>query len=211
MKRTALLSVFNKDRLGELGTMLRGLGFEILASGGTARHLNDTLRIPAVDVASIVGPEILGHRVVTLSREVYAGILARINQMDDAELIRIGVPRIDLVFVDMYPLVKEILDPAHTFESVVEKIDVGGPTMLHAAAKGGRIVMCRYNQMGVVRDVIKNRDFMTGGRLPPSFLCRIGSEADLEVAAYIAASANFLASAAREFEILERRESQQPG
>src|SRR3989344_2240264 len=134
--KTALLASYEKDEtLLRLGRLLKDNGRALLGSMGTAKYLNDN-KIPCRDVAEIVGPPMLGHRVVTLSRELHAGLLS--TEADAAELEKLGVPRIDLVYVTLYPLEKTIADPKATPDDVLEKTDIGGPTLLRAAAKGRR-------------------------------------------------------------------------
>jgi phosphoribosylaminoimidazolecarboxamide formyltransferase / IMP cyclohydrolase len=143
-QRTALISVYNKDGLAEFAQQLHQLGFQLLASGGTAGAIK-AAGLPVRDVADLVGGEaILGHRVVTLSREVHAGLLARQIEDDLAELESLGVPFIDLVCVDCYPLATEIAKPEATMDSVIEQTDIGGPTMLRSGAKASRIVICEH-------------------------------------------------------------------
>src|SRR3989338_7939268 len=113
-KRTALISVSDKSRIASFAQSLVELGFVIYGSRGTAKYLND-VGILTIDVSELVGGEaILGHRVVPLSREVHAGLLARDIADDIAELERLGIPRLDLVRVDMYPLELEIARPGAT-------------------------------------------------------------------------------------------------
>lgn len=140
-KRTALLSVYNKDGIVEFATELVAMGWDLLASGGTAKALA-AAGLPVRDVASLVGDPILGHKVVTLSREVHAGLLADpTSEKEMAELDAAGAPYIDLVCIDLYPLGAEINREGATSASVREKTDIGGPTMLRSAAKGRRIVV----------------------------------------------------------------------
>jgi len=140
--KTALLSVSDKNGLPQFAKELVKRGWNLLSSGGTAKTIL-AAGIPVRDVGEIVGAPILGHRVVTLSREIHAGLLARKDNAEDmATLKRIGAPYIDLVCVDMYPLHEEIAKPDSTLTSVVEQTDVGGPTMLHSGAKGERFVIC---------------------------------------------------------------------
>ena len=142
-QKTALLSAYDKTGLETFAAKLvMHYGFDLLASAGTAKYLADK-GIKARDVSEIVGPPILGHRVVTLSREIHAALLATDSPEDQAELDRLGVPRIDLVYVNFYPLQEEIEKPGSTLESVIEKTDIGGPTLLRSAAKGRRITLCR--------------------------------------------------------------------
>src|SRR3989344_3271265 len=106
--RMALLSVYNKEGIADFANELVNLGFKILASGGTAKELLSA-GVEVTDVASLVGGgPILGHRVVTLSREIHAGLLARDADEDRAELNRLKIPWIDLVCIDLYPLQEEI-------------------------------------------------------------------------------------------------------
>src|SRR4030042_7172780 len=134
----ALLSVDDKEGIGEFGNGLLDLGFTLYASGGTARVLVEA-GLTVHDVSELVkGEAILGHRVVTLSREVHAGLLATDEQLDELTN-RLGLPRLDLVCVDLYPLKKEIAKEGSTRESVTEMTDIGGPTMLRSGAKGRRV------------------------------------------------------------------------
>src|SRR3990167_217207 len=136
--KTALLASYEKDAaLLRLGKMLGTAGWQLLGSAGTAKYLNEN-GIPCRDVAEIIGAPILGHRVVTLSRELFAGLLS--TDADAAELEKLGVPRIDLVYVTLYSLQKTIAGGGTSAE-VIEKTDIGGPTLLRAAAKGRRVVL----------------------------------------------------------------------
>jgi phosphoribosylaminoimidazolecarboxamide formyltransferase/IMP cyclohydrolase len=152
---TALLAAYEKTpELVKFADALVARGWDILASAGTARFLRDG-GIAARDVAEIVGPPILGHRVVTLAREVYAGILSRKgNDEDRAELARINVTEIDLVFVTLYPLEAELAKKDATPQSIREKIDIGGPTLLRAAAKGERLVLTDEDQFEKVLEYL---------------------------------------------------------
>lgn len=141
-KRTALISVYNKDGIVEFANELVELGFNIYASGGTHKKLKGS-GIPVNPVAELVGGEaILGHRVVTLSREVHSGLLATTSDEDIKELAELAIPFIDLVCVDLYPLRAEIEREGSTMESVIEMTDIGGPTMIRSGAKGNRLVIC---------------------------------------------------------------------
>src|SRR3989338_4838422 len=133
--KTALLASYEKDAaLLRLGKMLGTAGWTLLGSAGTAKYLNEN-GIECRDVAEIVGAPILGHRVVTLSRELFAGLLS--TDADAAELEKLGVPRIDLVYVTLYPLEKTIADTSSTPHDVLDKMDIGGPTPLAAAGERG--------------------------------------------------------------------------
>ncbi len=137
----ALLSVYHKDGIVGFARELSALGWNMFASGGTARTVREA-GVSVRDVAELVGGgAILGHRVVTLSREVHAGLLARIPE-DEAEMAALALPYVELVCVDLYPLRAAIAAPNATLASVIEMTDIGGPTMLRSAAKGNRIVIC---------------------------------------------------------------------
>ncbi len=155
-QRIALISVYNKDGITDFAKSLIGLGWKIISSGGTAKHLMDA-GISVTDVAEITGmPAILSHRVVTLHPKIHGGLLALNTPEHLAELEKYGIPWIDLVCCDLYPLEEEIKNPNATRESVIEKTDVGGPTMLRSGAKGGRITICDSEDRKKVIDWLKN-------------------------------------------------------
>ena len=185
--KTALLASYEKDgALLRLGKLLSENGWSLLGSAGTAKYLNEN-GVKCRDVAEIVGPPILGHRVVTLSRELYAGLLA-VTQADFEELGRLGIAPIDLVYVTLYPLEKTLADTNATSELVIEQTDIGGPTLLRAAAKGRRIAMSHSSQIDVIEAFIK-AGMPEGGR---EALCmRLAAAAERRVANYIAASASY--------------------
>ena len=181
--KTALLSAYQKtDELADFARELKKRGWDILASAGTTKFLMEK-GVASTDVATIIGEPILGHRVVTLSREIHAGILARAE--DAEELKRLGIRRIDLVFVALYPLQEEIARPSATEESVIEKTDIGGPTLLRAAAKARRIVLSRASQFNSALAYIDS------GKEDKRYLANLASQAERVVADYAAASASF--------------------
>jgi phosphoribosylaminoimidazolecarboxamide formyltransferase/IMP cyclohydrolase len=183
--KTALISVFHKEGIVEFAKALVSRGWNILASGGTAQALRDA-GVAVRDVGDIVGEPILGHRVVTLSREVHAGLLARQIPEDEEILARLGLSRIDLVCVDLYPLSDAIADPGATRSSVIEMTDVGGPTMLHSAAKGERIVICDPADRQTVID------WLDQGRPDEErFIDRLNAKADAIVADYCLTASRF--------------------
>lgn len=159
MTRTALLSVFNKtENFYNFANSLVACNFNLLASGGTFTKLQER-GIPVRNVADIVGPAIFDHRVVTLSREVYASILARLDDEKDlAELERLGLLSIDLVYVDMYPLAQAISDTSKTAEQVNEMVDIGGPTMIRAANKALRFSLASEHQFGLALGALDLRE-----------------------------------------------------
>ena len=135
MTKRALLSVHDKNGLVALGRGLCDLGWELVASGGTARALG-AAGLPVRDVAELTGaPEMLGGRVKTLHPAIHGGILARDTAADAAELLARDIAPIDLVAVNLYPFAETIARPATGLAAAVEQIDIGGVALLRAAAK----------------------------------------------------------------------------
>jgi phosphoribosylaminoimidazolecarboxamide formyltransferase/IMP cyclohydrolase len=134
-KPKAIISVYDKSGVVEFAQALADLGFEILSTGGTAAELSKA-GIPVTSVSEVTGfAEILGGRVKTLHPVIHAGILARATREHQEELERHGIDPIQLVAVNLYPFEKTIEKPGVTLEEAVENIDIGGPTMVRAAAK----------------------------------------------------------------------------
>lgn len=134
-QRRALLSVHDKTGLIDLARGLAGLGFELIASGGTARSLA-AADLPVTEVAEVTGsPEVLGGRVKTLHPAIHAGILSRRSAADDAELARQGYGPIDLVVCNLYPFEATVASEGVSEADAIEQIDIGGVTLLRAAAK----------------------------------------------------------------------------
>jgi phosphoribosylaminoimidazolecarboxamide formyltransferase/IMP cyclohydrolase len=134
--KRALISVSDKTGLAEFARALSEFGVEIISTGGTLAALKKE-EIHAISVSAFTGePEILGGRVKTLHPKVYAGILyRRDNQADEDQLAQHEYKRIDMVIVNLYPFEKTVANPDATDEEIIENIDIGGPTMLRAAAK----------------------------------------------------------------------------
>src|SRR3990172_7852004 len=156
--RRALISVHDKRGVVELARALAAMKVEILSTGGTARLLRDN-KIPSREVSEVTGfPEMLGGRVKTLHPAIHAGILAR---RDDAEhmaaLQKQGFGPIDLVIVNLYPLAQTAARAEATPAELVEEIDIGGPTMLRAAAKNfqGVAVVVSPDDYGRVIEELK--------------------------------------------------------
>jgi phosphoribosylaminoimidazolecarboxamide formyltransferase / IMP cyclohydrolase len=132
---TAILSVHNKSGLVEFARGLAHLGWTLLASGGTAKLLRDN-NIPVTEVAEYTkSPEILGGRVKTLHPAIHGGLLARPTDEDHEQLLHLGWDYIDLVAVNLYPFEETIAKPDVTFVDAIENIDIGGVTLIRAAAK----------------------------------------------------------------------------
>lgn len=136
MAKRAFLSVFDKTGVVDFAKGLEDLGFEILSTGGTQRELENA-GIAVTNVSDITGfPECLDGRVKTLHPKIHAGILAmRGNAEHMEQLKKLGVDMIDIVAVNLYPFKQTIMKPGVTLEDAIENIDIGGPTMLRAAAK----------------------------------------------------------------------------
>lgn len=131
----AILSVYDKSGLLELGRGLVTLGFELIASGGTARVLREA-GMPVIRVGDWTGfPEMLEGRVKTLHPAIHAGILAMDTPAHLSELERQGLKPIDLVVCNLYPFQRTVADPGVAVADAVEQIDIGGVTLIRAAAK----------------------------------------------------------------------------
>ncbi|HET9084592.1 MAG TPA: bifunctional phosphoribosylaminoimidazolecarboxamide formyltransferase/IMP cyclohydrolase [Candidatus Limnocylindrales bacterium] len=134
--RRALLSVSDKTGLVELGAGLVARGFELVSTGGTARTLRDA-GLPVTDVAAVTGsPEMLDGRVKTLHPRVHGGLLADRRLEDHRhQLIAAGIAPFELVVVNLYPFAAALERPGITIDELIEEIDIGGPSMVRAAAK----------------------------------------------------------------------------
>uniref|UniRef100_A0AAY5ENJ5 Bifunctional purine biosynthesis protein ATIC n=1 Tax=Electrophorus electricus TaxID=8005 RepID=A0AAY5ENJ5_ELEEL len=132
---TSLLSVSDKTGLLDFAKRLMSLGFSLVASGGTAKTLRDA-GVSVRDVSELTGfPEMLGGRVKTLHPAVHSGILARHTPSDQADMEKQGFSLVRVVVCNLYPFVKTIMSPNVTVADAVEQIDIGGVTLLRAAAK----------------------------------------------------------------------------
>ena len=186
-EQTALISAYDKTGLVRFAGGLHDLGWNIVGSEGTARRLN-AAGIPAKDIAGIVGGgPILDHMVVSLSREVHGGLLADDSPEHTADLEHEGIQRIGLVAVNMYPLAQEIADPNSTIESVRRKTDVGGPTMLHSAAKGRRIAVSDPSQYDAVLEWLQD-----GRPNNDLFILQLAAAAEKAAAEHLRLSAEYL-------------------
>src|ERR1051325_2888011 len=138
----AILSVSDKTGILDLARALRAKGVEILSTGGTAQHLTDA-GIEVTPIAKWSGaPEILGGRVKTLTPKVFGAILhdrSKPEHLADCE--RLSIPPVDLVVVNLYPFEATIAKEGVTVDEAIEQIDIGGPSMLRAAAKNHKHVL----------------------------------------------------------------------
>lgn len=140
--KSALISVFSKEGLEPIINKLEKLGVTIYSTGGTQKFINNlgVNVIPVEDVTSY--PSILGGRVKTLHPKVFGGILNRQDHEGDvAELSTFEIPQIDLVIVDLYPFEKTVASGANN-QDIIEKIDIGGISLIRAAAKNYKDVVC---------------------------------------------------------------------
>jgi len=138
----ALLSVSDKRGIVDLGRGLVSRGFELVSTGGTARTLASA-GLPVTNVSDVTGfPEMLDGRVKTLHPKLHAGILARRDHPGDLEALEAhNVGLVDLVVVNLYPFAAAAANPSTPFDALVEEIDIGGPSMVRAAAKNFRDVL----------------------------------------------------------------------
>jgi len=134
--KRALISVTDKSGLAEFGRFLADHGVEILSTGGTAKMLRDN-GVPVVEVSDYTGfPEMLDGRVKTLHPKIHGGILGRRDLASHREQMeKHGIAPIDLVVVNLYQFEKAVAQPGCTLADAIENIDIGGPTLLRAAAK----------------------------------------------------------------------------
>ncbi len=133
--KTALVSVYHKDGLEELLSLLNSLGVKFLSTGGTQKFI-ESLGYECQTVESLTSyPSILGGRVKTLHPKVFGGILSRRNNKDDFEdMKKYDISNIDLVIVDLYPF-EETVSSGASKEEIIEKIDIGGISLIRAGAK----------------------------------------------------------------------------
>lgn len=183
--KTALLASYTKDEpLLTLARSLQSHGWILSGSAGTAKFLTQS-GIPCTDIGERVGKPILGHRVVTLAREIYAALLS--TPADAAELASLGIAPIDLVYVTLYPL-EETIGAGLSDQDILNKTDIGGPTLLRAAAKGRRLVLSSPEQIPLVERWIA-ADSPESER--EQLTTRLAAAAERRVAEYVAASADY--------------------
>ena len=187
----ALLSVSDKTGLVELGRGLAELGVELVASGGTASALRDA-GLDVVDVADLTqSPEMLGGRVKTLHPKVHGGILARRDLEDDRnDLEANGIGTIDLVVVNLYPFEETVAKAGVEYAEAIEKIDIGGPSMVRSAAKNHAYVGVLSNP-GDYQDVLA--ELREKGGLSETTRRRLALQAFRSTARYDAAIQQWLA------------------
>ncbi|HZR25783.1 MAG TPA: bifunctional phosphoribosylaminoimidazolecarboxamide formyltransferase/IMP cyclohydrolase [Vicinamibacterales bacterium] len=138
----ALISVSNKTGIVDFARGLAARGYELVSTGGTARTLSEA-GLPVTNVSDITGfPEMMDGRVKTLHPNVHGGILARRTHPEDlAAIAAHGIHPIDIVVVNLYPFAETAKKPNVTFDELIENIDIGGPSMVRAAAKNFQDVL----------------------------------------------------------------------
>ncbi len=159
----ALISVFYKDGLDVLAKTLHQQGVNIYSTGGTQDYI-EKLGIPVNRVEDLTGyPSILGGRVKTLHPKVFGGILARrSNEQDQKEVAEFAIPFLDLVVVDLYPF-EETVKTTTDESKIIEKIDIGGVSLIRAAAKNfnDTLIVCDKADFSVVTEMITNQNGAT--------------------------------------------------
>jgi phosphoribosylaminoimidazolecarboxamide formyltransferase/IMP cyclohydrolase len=189
--RQALISVYDKTNLNAFASSLKSRGVRMISTGGTAAYLKER-GFEVVSVADLTGQaELFGGRVKTLHPKIFAGILARPNVPADLEQLReMGMAPIDMVVVNLYPFAETIGRPGVTLPEAVEQIDVGGVSLIRAAAK---------NQDGVVvivdpadYDRVAQELEIHRGAVSPALAKRLAVRAFQTTAQYDATIANYL-------------------
>lgn len=188
--RRVLLSVSDKTGLVELGSGLVALGFELVSTGGTARTLR-AADLPVTDVAALTGfPEMLDGRVKTLHPRVHAGVLADRRQADHRrQLVAAAIPPFELVVVNLYPFAAAAERPGVALDELIEEIDIGGPSLVRAAAKNHASVaiVTSPERYAAVLEALT-----TQGSVPPGLRAALAIEAFCHTAAYDARIASEL-------------------
>lgn len=154
MKKYALLSVSDKSKIVELASALNKASYEILATGKTFKILSEN-NIKVMEVSDFTGfPEVFHGRVKTLNPKIFGGILyRRDNESDLSEFNKYSIQDIDVVCVNLYPFIKTVENPESSFENIIENIDIGGPSLIRAAAKN-------YKYVSVLTDPLQYDRFM---------------------------------------------------
>ena len=191
--RRALISVSDKSGIVEFARELSAMGVEILSTGGTHRQLKEA-GIPVVEVSDHTGfPEMMDGRVKTLHPKVHGGILGR-RGTDDSVMSEHGITPIDMVVVNLYPFAQTVAKPDCTLPDAIENIDIGGPTMVRAAAKNHKdvaIVVNASDYDGIIGEMNAN-----GGTLSQASRFDLAVKAFEHTAGYDGAIANYLGSIA---------------
>ncbi len=185
----AIISVSNKTSVVDLARGLAELGFEVYSTGGTHKALAEA-GVAVTSVSKLTGfPEILDGRVKTLHPAVHGGILARRDRPSHLEeLAKSGIEAIDLVAVNLYPFVETVTRPGVSLDDALENIDIGGPTMIRAAAKNFPHVLVLVDPA----DYSSLLDLLRGGGVPLEERRRLALKAFQHVSSYDTAIAQYL-------------------
>jgi phosphoribosylaminoimidazolecarboxamide formyltransferase/IMP cyclohydrolase len=191
--KRALISVSDKQGIIEFAKNLQNFGVEILSTGGTAKLFREN-NIPVVEVSDYTGfPEMLDGRVKTLHPKVHGGILGRRDLPEHVTAMQeANIPNIDMVVVNLYPFRETIAKPNCSLEDAIENIDIGGPTMVRAAAKN-------YHHVAIVTDpadyaVIAREMTSTKGAVGAETRIMLAKKAFSHTAEYDGAISNYLTS-----------------
>ncbi len=191
--KRALISVSDKTGLVAFAKVLTSHGVEIYSTGGTRKHLLDN-GIEAVEVASYTGfPEVMDGRVKTLHPKIFGGILARRNLAEDKESLQThAILEFDLVVVNLYPFESTIKKPNVTLPEAIEQIDIGGPSLIRAAAKNHAFVTVATNpsQYGAIAD-----ELQSNAGTSDALRLRLAAKCFADTARYDANIADYLAKA----------------
>lgn len=190
MRKQALISVSDKTGVASFARELVNLGYHILSTGGTAKLLSAE-GIACQEVADYTGfPEMLDGRVKTLDPHIHAGILARRPVPEHmAALAEHGIEPIDIVCVNLYPFEQTIAKPDCTFELAVENIDIGGPTMIRAAAKNHESVTVLVDPSDYTRVI---EEIKATGAVSDATRLELAKKVFAHTARYDAAISNYL-------------------
>ncbi|MEM6967119.1 MAG: bifunctional phosphoribosylaminoimidazolecarboxamide formyltransferase/IMP cyclohydrolase [Bacteroidota bacterium] len=156
--KSALISVFHKDGIEPIVKELDALGVQIYSTGGTQRAI-ESMGVEVIPVENVTSyPSILDGRVKTLHPKVFGGLLARREEGHLAQLAEYEIPELDLVIVDLYPFEKTVAETTDE-DTIIEKIDIGGISLIRAAAKNYKdvVVVPSQDEYGMILDVIKNK------------------------------------------------------
>ncbi len=191
--RRALISVYDKSRLEEIGKALNAAGIQIVSTGSTAKTLAEA-GVKVTEVSTVTGfPEIMGGRVKTLHPIIHSGILADQNNPEHVSAIKdLGIEAFDLVIINLYPFAETIASGA-SFEECIEQIDIGGPAMLRGAAKnhGSVGVICKTDQYDQLIAAISTGGFTAQERLRLALeVFRTTAEYDLTIANWVGRNQN---------------------
>jgi len=199
--KRALISVSDKEGLADLAKQLHKLGIEVIATGGTARVIAEA-NIPVTNIESITAfPEIMGGRVKTLHPKIFGGLLGR-RGVDDETMESHSIQTIDLLVVNLYPFHQTIANPLCSHSDALEKIDIGGPAMLRAAAKNYAdvtVIVNPHDYASVIAEIEEN------GQTSLVTRKQLAQKVFAHTAAYDAAIANYLAGSELKTLLLKKK------